>query len=202
MLELYNLRAPAAADETATRRERDRALHLVETRWEALDTAPNSHWIAAHHNYVKAVHEARTAIQNWRHNAIRLWGAESVRSLPPLHQEVYQRRVLDAGHPDVDTLQTNPTADAERLTACAAAASRGGRGGRRVRWYMPARRRGSPSAAGPRVRAHADQLRGEEPSALPGVDLQGVPDVVVAGVADRARSRHVGRFTLTCLNEG
>ncbi|MGW3468999.1 hypothetical protein ACWDKQ_11125 [Saccharopolyspora sp. NPDC000995] len=48
------------ARETTAGRERDRARHLVDTRWGTPETARNR--LAAHHSYVAAVDAARRAI--------------------------------------------------------------------------------------------------------------------------------------------
>jgi hypothetical protein len=53
-----DVRDPPAREQVA-RAERDRLLHQVELRWEALSTA--AAWLAAHHAYVVAVDEARIA---------------------------------------------------------------------------------------------------------------------------------------------
>ncbi|MEU3610399.1 hypothetical protein AB0E83_33920 [Streptomyces sp. NPDC035033] len=60
-----NTLAPQAA-----RRDRDRALHLVEVCWEVLSTT--AAWHAAHHSYVGAVDTVRTAITAWA-DAAHAW---------------------------------------------------------------------------------------------------------------------------------
>lgn len=116
-LELYNTRAPAAGRETDTRRERDRALHLVETRWDALDAAPTNSWAGAHHQYVKAVHAARDAIAEWKGAAELLWATEGLASpgIRSTVRQAYETEILAAGHPDIETVQSNPIPEAERL---------------------------------------------------------------------------------------
>jgi len=87
--------------ERVARDERDRLLRLVETRWEALATA--SAWCAAHHAYVVAVDEARTAVDMWRE-----------RAETALHRQFFcvsdrdkaaYRQIQEAGHPTLERAQ-------------------------------------------------------------------------------------------------
>ncbi|MFF2132420.1 hypothetical protein ACFVW1_45220 [Streptomyces olivochromogenes] len=97
----YNeLRSLLAAEEHA-RRERDRALHLVETRWEALNTAAN--WLAAHHAYVVAVADAHIAIDMWADRAAAAAKATGFEGDPTADLiRVYRERILVEGHPPVE----------------------------------------------------------------------------------------------------
>ncbi|MFJ2407001.1 hypothetical protein ACIOUE_37535 [Streptomyces xanthochromogenes] len=110
----YNgLRERLAAEE-CVRRDRDRALHLVETRWEALSNAAN--WLAAHHAYVVAVDEARTAIAAWTREAaaaVQWAGFEGDLDTDTLR--VYRERILAAGHPPLAPLDLDVEAEAEKL---------------------------------------------------------------------------------------
>ncbi|MFD8621704.1 hypothetical protein [Streptomyces sp. NPDC059513] len=86
------------AHEQVARAERDRLLHQVELRWEALSTA--TAWLAAHHAYVLAVDEARIAIDMWNERA------ESARKRPffcssPRDEAAYQQ-IQEAGHPALE----------------------------------------------------------------------------------------------------
>ncbi|MFG2978752.1 hypothetical protein ACGFYY_37920 [Streptomyces sp. NPDC048331] len=86
------------AREQVARAERDRLLHQVELRWEALSTA--AAWLAAHHAYVVAVDEARIAIDMWTERA------ESARKRPffcssPRDEAAYQQ-IQEAGHPALE----------------------------------------------------------------------------------------------------
>lgn len=86
------------AHEQVARTERDRLLHQVELRWEALSTA--TAWLAAHHAYVLAVDEARIAIDMWNERA------ESARKRPffcssPRDEAAY-RQIQEAGHPALE----------------------------------------------------------------------------------------------------
>ncbi|MEU5838608.1 hypothetical protein ABZ820_33750 [Streptomyces diacarni] len=105
------------AHEQVARAERDRLLHQVELRWEALSTAAT--WLAAHHAYVLAVDEARIAIDMWRERA------EAARRRPwfcfsPRDEAAY-RQVQEAGHPALEQaladLDSTPAQTAERLGA-------------------------------------------------------------------------------------
>ncbi|MFE5730219.1 hypothetical protein ACFQ7A_04805 [Streptomyces sp. NPDC056528] len=109
----YNLIAAAQAAEQSARRDRDRALHLVEVRWEALSTA--TAWYAAHHAYVVAVDTARTAITTWA-DAAR---AAADAGWFPVRQveELYRERILTAGHPPVERYTLDVDAASEQLRA-------------------------------------------------------------------------------------
>ncbi|MDI3390017.1 hypothetical protein QIS99_28060 [Streptomyces sp. B-S-A8] len=110
----YNgLRTRLAAEERA-RRERDRTLHLVETRWEALSTAAN--WLAAHHAYIVAVDEAHAAITAWaREAAPAVEWAGFDGDLDTEMLRVYRERILAAGHPPLAPLDLDVAAEADRL---------------------------------------------------------------------------------------
>ncbi|MCT9141740.1 hypothetical protein [Streptomyces violarus] len=103
------------AHEQVARAERDRLLHQVELRWEALSTA--AAWLAAHHAYVLAVDEARIAIDMWRERA------EAARRRPffcasPRDEAAY-RQIQEAGHPALEQaladLDKTPAQTAEQL---------------------------------------------------------------------------------------
>ncbi len=105
------------AQEQVARAERDRLLHQVELRWEALSTA--AAWLAAHHAYVLAVDEARIAIDMWRERAEaalrRPWFCSSPRD------EAAYRQIQEAGHPVLEQaladLDRKPAQTAEQLRA-------------------------------------------------------------------------------------
>ncbi|WP_433860312.1 hypothetical protein [Streptomyces kronopolitis] len=107
----YNRIIEATAKEEATRRDRDRALHQVEIRWEALSTAAN--WHAAHHTYVVAVDAARTAIDAWESAAAALMDAPAMRRGVGNDRviEVYEQYIVGAGHPPVSTPDIIDAAD-------------------------------------------------------------------------------------------
>ncbi|MFI1831329.1 hypothetical protein ACH41E_33520 [Streptomyces sp. NPDC020412] len=110
----YNGLHTLLATEERARLDRDRALHLVETRWEALSTA--AHWLAAHHAYVVAVDEARTAIAAWAEQAAPAtqWaGFEGDLDTDMLR--VYRERILAAGHPPLAPLTLDIEAEVNRL---------------------------------------------------------------------------------------
>ncbi|MET9676417.1 hypothetical protein ABZY68_25480 [Streptomyces sp. NPDC006482] len=103
--------------EQVARAERDRLLHQVELRWEALSTA--AAWLAAHHAYVLAVDEARIAIDMWRERAAAArrqpWYCSSPRD------EAAYRQIQEAGHPALEQaladLDPAPAETAEHLLA-------------------------------------------------------------------------------------
>ena len=89
------------ADSEHARRDRDRALHLVEVRWEALSTAAS--WPAAHHAYVVAVDEARAAIGTWAAKVAVAAQADGFTGDASADiTRVYRERILTQGHPAVE----------------------------------------------------------------------------------------------------
>ncbi|MEU0031993.1 hypothetical protein, partial [Streptomyces sp. NPDC006335] len=105
------------AHEQVARAERDRLLHQVELRWEALSTA--AAWLAAHHAYVLAVDEARIAIDMWRERA------EAALKRPFFcasgREDAAYRQIQEAGHPALEQaladLDRTPAQTAEQLRA-------------------------------------------------------------------------------------
>ncbi|MFI1734972.1 hypothetical protein ACH40E_38315 [Streptomyces acidicola] len=105
------------AHEQVARAERDRLLHQVELRWEALSTA--AAWLAAHHAYTVAVDEARIAIDMWRERA------EAALNRPFFcmsdREEAAYRQIQEAGHPALEQaladLDRTPAQTAEQLRA-------------------------------------------------------------------------------------
>ncbi|MFF8264327.1 hypothetical protein [Streptomyces virginiae] len=105
------------AREQIARAERDRLLHQVNLRWEALSTSAT--WLAAHHAYVVAVDEARIAIDMWREHA------EAALTRPffcssPRDEAAYQQ-IQEAGYPALEQpladLDQTPAQTAEQLRA-------------------------------------------------------------------------------------
>lgn len=86
------------AREQVARAERDRLLHQVELRWEALSTA--AAWLAAHHAYVLAVDEARIAIDMWYERAESARSRSFFCSSP--RDEAAYRQIQEAGHPALE----------------------------------------------------------------------------------------------------
>ncbi|MEU7377179.1 hypothetical protein [Streptomyces albidoflavus] len=114
----YNdLRAHLAEEETA-RAERDRALHLVDVRWEAL-ADPNSRgsWLHGHQAYVRAVDDAHRAIDAWKAAAETLMGQASLRRGEDADRlvDAYEQSILPAGHPPVNKPRIEPESEATRL---------------------------------------------------------------------------------------
>jgi hypothetical protein len=108
----------ALREEERARAQRDRALHLVETRWEDLSTA--SAWLAAHHAYIVAVDEARAAIDAWAAVAHETWKQQTraARWDYALEAErAAEEQIRAAGHQPVTLLDTDPAPVAEQLRA-------------------------------------------------------------------------------------
>ncbi|MCX5115484.1 hypothetical protein OOK13_45135 [Streptomyces sp. NBC_00378] len=105
------------AHEQIARAERDRLLHQVELRWEALSTA--TAWLAAHHAYVVAVDEARIAIDMWRERAESALGRPFFCATP--RDEAAYQQIQEAGHPVLEQAQADldraPAETADRLRA-------------------------------------------------------------------------------------
>ncbi|MGZ9935846.1 hypothetical protein ACXNSR_38905 (plasmid) [Streptomyces sp. NC-S4] len=105
------------AHEQVARAERDRLLHQVELRWEALGTA--AAWLAAHHAYVVAVDEARTAIDMWHERAAAALQRPFFCSTPG--EEAAYRQIQEAGYPALEQaighLDQVPDQTAARLHA-------------------------------------------------------------------------------------
>ncbi|MGW3491517.1 hypothetical protein [Streptomyces sp. NPDC001054] len=105
------------AHEQGARAERDRLLHQVELRWEALSTA--SAWLAAHHAYILAVEEAGIAIDMWRERAETARARQFFCSSP--RDEAAYRQIQEAGHPALEeamaALDRAPAQTAEQLHA-------------------------------------------------------------------------------------
>ncbi|ORT54213.1 hypothetical protein BKD26_36085 [Streptomyces sp. CB03238] len=105
------------AHEQVARAERDRLLHQVELRWEALSTA--TAWLAAHHAYVLAVDEARIAIDMWRERAEAALKRPFFCSSP--RDEAAYHQIQEAGHPALEPamadLDQTPARTAEHLRA-------------------------------------------------------------------------------------
>ncbi|MEU8623122.1 hypothetical protein [Streptomyces sp. NPDC048623] len=108
---VYNRLRPLLAAEQTARRDRDRALHLVEVRWEALSTA--TAWKAAHHAYVVAVDAAHTAIDTWAAAARAAvdFGWFPVRRA----EQVYEQEILGAGFPPLEQLTLDVDSEAKQL---------------------------------------------------------------------------------------
>ncbi|WP_327359822.1 hypothetical protein [Streptomyces sp. NBC_01304] len=120
-LRWYNTLRSQLLEEQVAREERDRALHLVEVRWEAL-ADPNSKgsWLHGHQAYVRAVDDARIAIDMWEERATAAAKSPGAAALIPDGNGEYHgtyRRILDAGHPVLTVPGTDPAAVAEQLRA-------------------------------------------------------------------------------------
>lgn len=117
-LSQYNDLRTGLGKEEEARAERNRALHLVDVRWEALeDPTSKGSWLHGHHAYVVAVDKAHRAIDAWK------TVAESVMRLPSLRRgedvdrlvDAYEQSILPAGHPPVTKPDIDAEAEAARL---------------------------------------------------------------------------------------
>ncbi|KAB7833576.1 hypothetical protein FRZ00_33530 [Streptomyces mobaraensis] len=110
----YNTIRPKLQEEQAARAERDRTLHLVEIRWEAL-ADPNSRgsFLHGHQAYVRAVHDARAAIDAWKEKAIP--ATEVPFAWDRSERNTAYEQIVAAGHPPVEALTIDPAAVAEQL---------------------------------------------------------------------------------------
>ncbi|WP_411078272.1 hypothetical protein [Streptomyces sp. cmx-10-25] len=111
VLGIYNRLRPLLIAEQTARHNRDRTRHLVEVRWEALSNA--TAWHAAHHAYIVAVNAAHTAIDSWAQAARAAvgFGWFPVKRM----EEVYQKRIVGAGHPPIERLDPDVGPEADRL---------------------------------------------------------------------------------------
>lgn len=98
---VHNALVPLANAAAEARQEAQRALRVVETRWDALRTA--RHWLAAHHAYVEAVHVARRRTAAWE-NAARA-ALNQAREL-----------VGDRGTENFDSVYNNLVPEGDRIT--------------------------------------------------------------------------------------
>ncbi len=114
----YNdLRAALTAEEEA-RTERDRALHLVDVRWESLgDPTSKGSWLHGHHAYVVAVDNAHRAVDAWKAVAETLMRRASLRRGEDANRlvDAYEQSILPAGHPPLTKPDIDAEAEAARL---------------------------------------------------------------------------------------
>ncbi|MEU8478107.1 hypothetical protein [Streptomyces hygroscopicus] len=117
LAEYNDLRARLTEEEN-TRAERDRALHLVDVRWEAL-ADPNSKgsWLHGHQAYVRAVDDAHRVIDAWKAAAETLMRQASLRRGEDADRlvDAYEQYILAAGHPPVTKPDIDAEAEAARL---------------------------------------------------------------------------------------
>lgn len=117
----YNALRPGLLEEQVAREERDRALHLVEVRWEAL-ADPNSKgsWLHSHQAYVRAVDDARMALDMWEERATAVVKSPGAAALIADGTGEYHgtyRRIIDAGHPVLHVPDIDPATVAGHLRA-------------------------------------------------------------------------------------
>ncbi|PZT71559.1 hypothetical protein [Streptomyces sp. AC1-42T] len=115
-LRRYNMLRPLLLREEVAREERDRALAQVEVLWRALgDPAATQSWLHCHQAYVRAVQDARIALDMWRDRAT------DAKKVPYVHdgdggaRKAAYDQILAAGHPPVEPLTIDPKTVAEQL---------------------------------------------------------------------------------------
>jgi hypothetical protein len=117
-LRRYNTLRPLLAREEVARQERDRALQQVEDLWEALgDPAATASWLHVHQAYVRAVEDARIALDMWRDRAADAKTVVYVHDGDGGSRKVAYDQILAAGHPPVEPLTIDPHTVTEQLLA-------------------------------------------------------------------------------------
>ncbi|WP_098895678.1 hypothetical protein [Streptomyces sp. t99] len=113
-LRRYNTLRPLLAREEVARQARDLALEQVEVLWQALgDPAATGSWLHGHQAYVRAVEDARIALDMWRDRAADAKTVVYVHDGDGGSRKVAYDQILAAGHPPVEPL----TLDPETVTA-------------------------------------------------------------------------------------
>ncbi|WP_189103656.1 hypothetical protein [Streptomyces kronopolitis] len=114
----YNDLRSRLAEEEEARAERDRALHLVDVRWEAL-ADPNSKgsWLHGHQAYIRGVDDAHRAIDAWKGAVETLMSLASLRRGEDSDRlvDAYEQSILPAGHPPVNKPDIDAEVEATRL---------------------------------------------------------------------------------------
>ncbi|MDJ0465055.1 hypothetical protein [Streptomyces sp. H27-C3] len=117
-LRRYNTLRPLLLEEEVARQERDRALRQVEDLWRALgDPAATGSWLHAHQAYVRAVDDARIALDMWRERAATTKTVVFVHDGDGGPRKVAYDQILAAGHPPAEPLTIDPATVTEQLLA-------------------------------------------------------------------------------------
>ncbi|MFJ2278898.1 hypothetical protein ACIOEZ_32645 [Streptomyces sp. NPDC087866] len=117
-LRRYNTLRPLLAREEVARQARDLALEQVEVLWQALgDPAATGSWLHGHQAYVRAVEDARIALDMWRDRAADAKTVVYVHDGDGGARKVAYDQILAAGHPPVEPLTLDPTTVTEQLLA-------------------------------------------------------------------------------------
>ncbi|MEJ8654701.1 hypothetical protein WKI65_43385 [Streptomyces sp. MS1.AVA.3] len=115
-LRRYNTLRPLLLREEVARQERDRALQKVEDLWEALgDRTATGSWLHGHQAYVRAVDDARIALDMWRDHAAEAKKIAFVHD--SASRKVAYEQILAAGHPPAEPLTIDPHTITEQLLA-------------------------------------------------------------------------------------
>lgn len=117
-LRRYNTLRPLLLREEVARQERDRALAQVEVLWQALgDPAATESWLHCHQAYVRAVEDARIALDMWRDRAADAKKVVYVHDGDGGARKVAYDQILAAGHPPVEPLTIDPHTVTEQFLA-------------------------------------------------------------------------------------
>ncbi|MEU3356135.1 hypothetical protein [Streptomyces sp. NPDC037389] len=117
-LSTYNGLRTRLAEEDEARAERDRALHLVKVRWDALaDPTNKGSWLHSHQAYVRAVDAAHRAIDTWKTAADALIQGGAFRRGVGEDRMVdaYEQHILAAGYPALPLPDTDAETEAATL---------------------------------------------------------------------------------------
>ncbi|MEU3704765.1 hypothetical protein AB0E82_21055 [Streptomyces anulatus] len=115
-LRRYNTLRPLLLWEEVAREERDRALEQVEVLWRALgDPAATGSWLHGHQAYVRAVEDARIALDMWRDRAADAKKVVYVHDGDGGARKVAYDQILAAGHPPAEPLTIDPQTVTEQL---------------------------------------------------------------------------------------
>ncbi|MFH8295040.1 hypothetical protein [Streptomyces sp. NPDC018059] len=117
-LRRYNILRPLLLREEVARTERDRALQQVEDHWTALgDPGATGSWLHTHQAYVRAVEDARIALDMWRKRAADAKKVAFVHEGDGSSRKAAYDQILAAGHPPVEPLTIDPATVAAQLLA-------------------------------------------------------------------------------------
>ncbi|WP_435058453.1 hypothetical protein [Streptomyces sp. bgisy060] len=117
-LRRYNTLRPLLLREEVARQERDRALQQVEHLWETLgDPTATGSWLHTHQAYVRAVNDARAALEMWRERAADAKKVVFVHDGDGGSRKAAYDQILAAGHPPVEPLTTDPHTTTEQMLA-------------------------------------------------------------------------------------
>ncbi|WP_327359885.1 hypothetical protein [Streptomyces sp. NBC_01304] len=117
VLRRYNTLRYRLVEEEVARALRDEALQLVETLWQLLgDRNATGSWLHTHQAYMRALDDVRITVDMWRERAVEAAKVVFIADGTPYREEAH-RRILDAGHPDIQPRTGDPATETEQLLA-------------------------------------------------------------------------------------